>query len=89
MPSQTLIHADIFFLISSIGFVLIALVVLVGLGYMVSILHKVNRITEKIETGIEAMEENTREFVSDLRDSVVFRMLFGGRKKRYTQEAKK
>jgi hypothetical protein len=82
MPSQTLIHADIFFFISSIGFVLIALVILVGLGYVVSILRKVNRITEKVETGIEAMEENTQEFISDLRESTVFRMLFGGRKKR-------
>ncbi len=82
MPSQTLIHADIFFFISSIGFTLVTLVILIGLVYVVSILRKVDRITGKIEAGVETMEEQTKEFVSDLRDSMAFRMLFGGRKRR-------
>jgi len=82
MSSQTLIHADIFFFISSIGFVLIALAVLIGLAYVVSILRRIDRLTEKIENKVETMEEHTKEFVSDLRDSMAFRMLFGSRKKR-------
>ena len=83
---QTLIHADIFFFISSVGFIIVTLVVLVGLAYIISILRKVDRITEKIETGIDSMEENTKEFVSDLRESMAFRLLFGARKKRQSRE---
>jgi len=83
---RTLIHADIFFFISSVGFVVVTFVMLVGLVYIISILRRVDRITKKIETGIGTMEEHTREFVSDLRESIVFRVLFGGRKKRNTKQ---
>ena len=86
---RTLVHADIFFFISSIGFVVVTFVALVGLVYIISILRRVDRITKKIETGITTMEEHTREFISDLRESMVFRVLFGGRKKRRTTEGTK
>ena len=89
MFSRTLIHADIFFFLASIGFILMTVVVLVGLAYMVSILRRVDRITEKLETGITTMEGHTKEFVSDLRESAVFRFLFAGRKKSHTKENQK
>lgn len=81
MPTQTLIHADIFFFIASIGFVLITCILAVGLVYMIGILQSVRRITDKIESGIATVGEDAKELVSDLRESMAFRMLFGGRKR--------
>lgn len=85
MQSQTLAHADTFFLISSIGFIAVAALLIVGLAYMISVLRSVRRITEKIESGIETAEEDVKELVSDLRESAAFRMLFGGRGRRKTR----
>lgn len=86
---QTLVHADIFFFISSVGFVLVTCVLLAGLMYMISILRSVRRITERIENGMDTVGEDARELVSDLRESAAFRMLFGGRKRRSEPVRKK
>jgi hypothetical protein len=80
MQTQTLIHADVFFFLSSIGFVVVTCVLVVSLVYMISVLRSVRRITEKIETGIDTVGEDAKELVSDLRESLAFRILFGGRK---------
>jgi hypothetical protein len=88
MSTQTLIHADIFFFISSLGFVLVTLVILVGLFYIIRILQGVRRITDKIEAGIDTVGEDAKELVSDLRESMAFRMLFGGRKKKQRHNEK-
>lgn len=84
MQNQTLIHADTFFFISSVGFVVVTFLVTIGLIYIIRILHSVRRITEKVERGINTVEEDTKELVSDLRESMIFRMLFGGRKSKKT-----
>jgi len=86
MQEQTLIHADMFFFISSIGFVLITIALLVGLAYIISILHKVRSITTKIEAGVDTVGDDAKNLISDLRDSTAFRMIFGGRKHKKTTE---
>lgn len=82
MQNQELIYADTFFLISSIGFIVVAIVLVIGLIYMISILRSVRRITEKIEAGIETVGEDAKELIGDLRESTAFRMIFGGRFRR-------
>lgn len=82
MQTQTLIHADIFFFIASIGFIVITLLIAVGLVYVIRILRGVRRITDKIEQGINTAEEDVKELISDLRESSIFRMIFGGRKRK-------
>lgn len=82
MQTETLIHADAFFFIASIGFIVVTILIAVGLVYIISILRSVRRITEKIETGINTVGEDAKELISDLRNSTAFRMLFGGRKKK-------
>ncbi|MEI8103492.1 MAG: hypothetical protein WCG84_01140 [Candidatus Moraniibacteriota bacterium] len=88
MLMQTLVHADIFFFIASIGFIVVTCLVAVGLVYMIVILRNVRSITEKVEAGIDTAEEEVKEFVSDLRESRVFQMLFGGRKHKKSETKK-
>lgn len=84
MASQTLIHADIFFFISSIGFTIVTIALLIGLFYIIRVVRSVDRITTKIEEGIDTVGDDAKNLISDLRDSVVFRMIFGGRKRKMT-----
>lgn len=88
MPSQTLLHADIFFFIATIGFALITICLLICFIYIIGIFRNVKRITVKIEAGMSAVETETREMVEDLRDSMAFRMLFGTKAKHVTRKPK-
>lgn len=79
---NTLVHADIFFFISSIGFIILASLLTVALVYSIGILRKVKNITEKIGDNVEGISDDAREFVRDVRESGVYRMLFGRSKKK-------
>ena len=89
MASQTLIHADIFFFISSIGFILVTIALLIGLFYIIRVVRSVDRITVKIEDGIDTVGDDAKNLISDLRDSMAFRMIFGGRKRKITSTERK
>ena len=82
MASQTLIHADIFFFIASIGFTVVTIALLIGLFYIIRVVRSVDRITTKIEIGIDTVSDDAKDLVADLRDSMAFRMIFGGQRKR-------
>lgn len=90
MSSQTLVHADIFFFIATICFSLLTLFILIILVYIIGIMRRVKRITEKIESGMSAVQEDTKEFIADLQDSTAFRMIFGSKGRGgKSQDAKK
>lgn len=74
---STLIHADIFFFVSSVGFIIIFALVSVGLYYIVGILKSVRHISRKLEGDVDNLSADAKEFISDLRTSVVYRMIFG------------
>lgn len=74
---STLIHADIFFFISTIGFIILASLGVVVLVYVIGIVRRINKISETIGDNIEGMSEDAREFVRDVRDSGIYRMFFG------------
>lgn len=82
---ETLQNANTFFLISSIGFVVL-FVLLVTLGvYLIRVVATVARITEKVEKDIDTIGDTAREFVLDLQHSSLFSLLFRKRKK-YTKK---
>jgi hypothetical protein len=60
MPNDSLIHADIFFFISTIALVLISIGIVVVLVYVIKILRNVGEVTDKIK-----MESG--EIVADLK----------------------
>ncbi len=74
---QTLIHADIFFFIASIGFVLMFGLSVVVLIYLIGILRSVRHMSRKIEGDIESVSTEVKEFVVDMRESRLYRMVFG------------
>lgn len=73
----SLIHADIFFFISSIGFIIIFILAIVAAGYFISLLRKINRLTKTLEREAEKIGANAEDIIDDIRSSMVFRFLFG------------
>lgn len=78
---QTLEHANTFFLISSVGFVALFLVLLVLGIYLIGIFKTVSRIAEKVERDVDTIGDTAKEFVLDLQESSFFSLLFRKRKK--------
>lgn len=75
-------QSEIFFFISSIGFVVLGVLVAVILIYILRATHIFSKILKKAESDIDSMGDTTKEMLEDLRDSSVFRFLVGNRKRK-------
>lgn len=78
---NTLIHADIFFVIASVGFVILAGLAVVALIYFIGILRSIKHMAQKIEGDVESISTDAKEFFHDVRSSGIYRMFFGRKKK--------
>lgn len=55
---NTFIHADIFFFIASVGFILVAIILAVGLLYAISIMMDIKHISRRIrDEGDEVIDD--------------------------------
>jgi hypothetical protein len=79
---NTLMQMQIFFFISSVGFVIVATLVSIALIYVLRALHIFFRILKRAEKDIDSVGDMTKEMLEDLRDSFIFRFLVGSRKRR-------
>ncbi len=83
---NSLAHANAFFLISTIGFVIIFILIVIGLVYVIMLFKSILRITKKIEKDIDNITDTAKSFIAQLWSSRLFSMIFGRRKKRKTTE---
>ncbi|MFZ2049240.1 MAG: hypothetical protein WAV25_03020 [Minisyncoccia bacterium] len=79
---DTLLQSQIFFFISSVGFVLLWILLAVFLYYLIRTTRTLSRIMEKVERDIETIGDTTKELIEEMQDSTVFRFLFGSKRKR-------
>lgn len=79
---NTLMQSQVFFFISSVGFIILGTLVIIGLIYILRALHLFSKILKKAEQDIDSMGDTSKEMLEDLRDSLIFRFLVGTRKKR-------
>jgi len=77
---STLLQSEVFFFISSVGFVTLWILIAIFLVYLIRATNAFSRIMEKVEKDIDEIGDTTKEMVEDLKDSVIFNFLF--RKKR-------
>lgn len=73
-------HSDIFFFISSIGFIILGILLSVFLVYLIRAIRSLMHILEKIESSVETIGDTTMELIDDMRNNVVFNMLFPAKK---------
>ena len=74
-------QSEVFFFISSIGFITLWILVAIFLVYLIRIMHTFTRIMEKVEKDIDKISETTRDMFLDMRESTVFRFLFGKKRR--------
>ena len=73
-------QSQTFFLISSIGFVVLWVLVGIALIYIIRTARTFNRIVDKVEKDVEKIGDASKEMLLDLRDSAIFQFIFGKRK---------
>ncbi len=78
---STLIQSQVFFFISSVGFVILWILVAIFLVYLIRIIHTFTRIMKQIEKNIDEIGDTTKDMLSDLRESAVFRFVFGKKRR--------
>lgn len=81
---NSIAHADTFFFIASIGFIVTFLLIVIALLYVISLFKSINRISKKIEKDIDNIGDTAKEFVMQLWDSTIFSWIFGKKKKAKT-----
>lgn len=83
---ETLSQSEVFFIISSIGFVLLWVFVAILLFYLIRISQSFSRIMDKIEDNVNKIGDTTKEMLEDLRDNKLFSFFI--KKKRKSHDKK-
>lgn len=78
---NTLMQSEVFFFISSIGFVLLWVLTAIFLIYLIRATNTLGRIMERAEDDIDSMGDTTKEMLEDIHESVIFNFLFRKKKK--------
>ena len=82
---NTLLQSQVFFFISSIGFILLWILAAIFLFYLIRATNILSKIMEKIEKDVENVGDTTKEMLEDVRDSAIFNFLFR-KKKRHRKD---
>lgn len=78
---ENLTTADMFFFISSVGFIIIWVLVVIFAFYLISAIKTFSRIVAKIEQNIDSVGDITKELLGEVKESMIFRFLFGKKKR--------
>lgn len=77
-----MMQSQIFFFISSIGFIILGILVAIVLICLLRSLNSLSKILKRAEKDIDSIGDTTKEILEDVRDSSVFRFLFRRKKQR-------
>jgi hypothetical protein len=78
---DTFIKADIFFVISSVGFIIVALCGSLLLIALAMVAFRVRRMIARLETKAGEIGDDVKDLVYDIRESALLRMFIRRRKK--------
>jgi len=78
---STLLQSQVFFIISSVGFVLLWILAGVFLFYLIRVTKTFSRIMNKVEKDVDKIGDTTKEMLEEVKDSTVFHFLFHKKKK--------
>ena len=79
-----IMKSEWFFFISSIGFVVIGLLLSVIMIYVIRALHAFTSLIEKMEAEVQNLGTTAQELLEDFQDSFIYRMIFKPRRRRIT-----
>jgi large-conductance mechanosensitive channel len=82
---DTIMQSQVFFFISSIGFVTLWIMVAIFIFYLIRATKALSRIVDKIEKSVDEIGDTTKEMLEDLRESTLFNMFFKRKKRKETK----
>ena len=81
-------QSEIFFIVSSVGFVMLWILMAIFLVYLIRITRDFSRIIKKVEKDIDKINDTTKDILLDVQESTLFRFIFG-KKRKNTKETKR
>ena len=78
---DTQMQTQVFFFISSVGFVVLWIFIAIFLFYLIRVTNTLSRILEKAEKDINDIGETTKEIIEEIKDNKIFNFLFGKKRK--------
>ncbi len=72
---NALMQSQVFFFISSIGFIILGILVGIFVFYLIRISQTFSRIIDKAEEDINKIGDTTKEILEDIRDNNLFQFL--------------
>ena len=85
---NTLIHADIFFFITSIAVVMTIVIMLVISFYLIPTLRNFRDVSRTLKRGVDKAEESIENVYGRVEDSPIYRFVFGRSKKKHNNNNK-
>jgi hypothetical protein len=76
-----LLQSQVFFFISSVGFITLWIFLSVFLFYLIRVTKIFSTILLKIEKDIDTIGDTTKEMIEEVRESAFFRFVFRKKKK--------
>ncbi len=86
---ETVMKADIFFFISSVATVVLAVLFSIGLFYFIKAGRNLYLISEKLQDNFQESKEFILELKERLENNIVFRMFFPPARRKKQKEEKK
>lgn len=71
-----ILASQVFFIISSVGFVILWIFTAIFLFYLIRATHTFERILGKIEKDIDSIGDTTKDLIEDIKESFIFRFFF-------------
>jgi len=78
---DTYSQTQVFFFISSVGFVFLWILAAIFLYYLIRVASTFSRIMDKIESHINTVGDVTRELLEEMKDNQIFKFFFGRKRK--------
>lgn len=86
---DTLLHADVFFFITSVAVILITTMIIISLIYFVQILKNLRDISSAIKKGTDAVSGSVEAFINLIINNPFFKTFFGDKKPKSKRKTKK
>jgi uncharacterized protein YoxC len=77
-----ILNSEIFFFISSIGFVILGILLAILIFHLIRATRIFNSLMSKVEDDVDKIGDTTKELLEDVRDSTIFNFFFKKKKKR-------
>jgi predicted Zn-dependent protease len=78
---DSILQADIFFFISTIAVVIFSVLLLIAIYYLRETLQNFRDISRTLKNGVNNASEKVGDAFSDVEDSMVYKFIFGKKKK--------